>query len=53
MAASAPPPKPATTDRFCKCGNLAELAWLRGRAHVWECLDCHPLAEDEADDDDG
>lgn len=31
------------TDRWCRCGGLAELALpLGGRREVWRCLECAP-----------
>ena len=31
------------TDRWCRCGRLAEFAWpLEGRREVWSCLGCAP-----------
>jgi hypothetical protein len=29
------------TDRYCRCGRLAELAWpLEGRQEMWRCFGC-------------
>jgi hypothetical protein len=34
-----------STDRYCRCGALAGLAWpLDGRREVWRCPDCAPVA---------
>ncbi|CAJ0876696.1 hypothetical protein AMST5_02809 [freshwater sediment metagenome] len=33
------------TDRWCRCGRLARLAWPEGnRREVWRCDDCAPTA---------
>jgi hypothetical protein len=33
------------TDRWCRCGVLAELAWpIDGRREVWMCPGCAPTA---------
>lgn len=30
------------TDRYCRCGRLAECAWpLDSRREMWLCLECH------------
>lgn len=30
-----------STDRYCRCGRLAELAWpLEGRHEMWRCFRC-------------
>jgi hypothetical protein len=35
----------AITDRWCRCGALAELAWpLDGKREVWRCPSCAPTA---------
>jgi len=32
------------TDRYCRCGRLAEYAWsLEGRREIWRCVDCYPV----------
>ena len=32
------------TDRYCRCGRLAEYAWpLEGRREMWRCVDCYPV----------
>lgn len=32
------------SDRYCRCGRLAECAWpLEGRREMWRCLDCYPV----------
>lgn len=32
------------TDRYCRCGRLAEYAWsLEGRRAMWRCVDCYPV----------
>lgn len=29
------------SDRYCRCGRLAECAWpLEGRREMWRCFDC-------------
>ena len=36
------------TDRFCRCGGLAGLAWpLAGRREVWLCPACVPTASND------
>jgi hypothetical protein len=31
------------TDRFCRCGHLAEFAWLDDAGRdVWRCVECTP-----------
>ena len=32
------------SDRYCRCGRLAECAWtLKGRREMWRCIDCYPV----------
>ena len=32
------------TDRYCRCGRLAEYAWpMDGRREMWRCVDCYPV----------
>ena len=36
--------KEGRTDRFCRCGRLAECAWpLEGPRQMWRCVDCYPV----------
>ncbi len=33
------------TDRYCRCGSLAECAWpIDGRGEVWRCFICIEVA---------